>query len=505
MKNRIQNLLVCQTKSPKHLDCYLHRFGNRQVLVAAISWTALCLCFIGCQSYPQHVSRYRVDYFEGDIDSASAELDRILSKKTKDETVFQLDQSLINLSQGKPTHTEQILCNVRDQFKTEAQILDIADLSNWVRDDRVRTYHPDDYELLFIQIFLLLANLLRDGDDAYAYANQVQLTQNEIETKLKYLMSEYPENQLTRNERFASAANKKSPDLLDREFATKASSLKPFQKVALAPYVVGVLFEQTHRDYDTAARFYEKAFKLNPEFKEAKLAMDRCLESVHSSTGNGVLHVFAAVGKGPSKIESLEIPTSQAMLIADRILSEIGDHSLPPTVSPIKTARIVTPHNSISGIQITIGDQSHTTQTITNLSKIAIEQQKAKLPGDIARAVVRRAIKKSAIYASKDALSTGNHSLADGLLNLGGILWEATESADTRCWQVLPERIEVARIELPAGRYPVTFQAISSQPGQQSVNQAAVEIRDGANTYVFVNFPTTRLAGKILVSGQNND
>ena len=29
--------------------------------------------------------------------------------------------------------------------------------------------------------------------------------------------------------------------------------------------------------------------------------------------------------------------------------------------------------------------------------------------------------------------------------------WEASEAADTRCWGLLPDKIQVLRIELPAG------------------------------------------------------
>ena len=45
------------------------------------------------------------------------------------------------------------------------------------------------------------------------------------------------------------------------------------------------------------------------------------------------------------------------------------------------------------------------------------------------------------------------------LLNAAGVVWEATESADTRCWGLLPEKIQVLRIELPAGQHQLSLQA----------------------------------------------
>ena len=37
--------------------------------------------------------------------------------------------------------------------------------------------------------------------------------------------------------------------------------------------------------------------------------------------------------------------TSDALLIADRLLSAAGDHTLPPTLAPVKVPTIVVPAN----------------------------------------------------------------------------------------------------------------------------------------------------------------
>src|SRR5688500_3440388 len=43
------------------------------------------------------------------------------------------------------------------------------------------------------------------------------------------------------------------------------------------------------------------------------------------------------------------------------------------------------------------------------------------------------------------------HSLAGLGFDALGVAWEATENADTRCWSLLPDKIQVVRLELPAG------------------------------------------------------
>ena len=46
----------------------------------------------------------------------------------------------------------------------------------------------------------------------------------------------------------------------------------------------------------------------------------------------------------------------------------------------------------------------------------------------------------------------------DILMTLGGIAWEASEAPDTRCWGLLPEKIQVLRIEAPVGRRTLKLQ-----------------------------------------------
>jgi hypothetical protein len=84
-------------------------------------------------------------------------------------------------------------------------------------------------------------------------------------------------------------------------------------------------------------------------------------------------------------------------------------------------------------------------------------------------------------------------------MDLGGIVWEATESADTRCWGLLPDRIQVLRLELPAGEHQVGLRADAGfVPPAES--QRTVRILDGRNTYLLATLVDGRLIGNILTS-----
>ena len=69
------------------------------------------------------------------------------------------------------------------------------------------------------------------------------------------------------------------------------------------------------------------------------------------------------------------------------------------------------------------------------------------------------------------------------------------------CWGLLPDKIQVLRVELPAGEHELTLRAIAPT-GQLSGAPATrrIPIADGRNTYVLGTFPHAQLVGQLLVS-----
>jgi hypothetical protein len=118
--------------------------------------------------------------------------------------------------------------------------------------------------------------------------------------------------------------------------------------------------------------------------------------------------------------------------------------------------------------------------------------------------VARRVVKKAAVYAAKEAVAPkGNNLLVEIGLDVAGVAWEATESADTRCWGLLPEKVQVLRLELPAGQHQLALEPVGPRGTSQGpAAMATVRIDDGRNTYVLAGFPSGRLAGQVVVSNQ---
>jgi len=411
----------------------------------------LCLVSsIGCSTHAKRVSLSRSLFYEGQLQACRDRLEKLHKSHRQDRDVTNLDLAVVDLLDGRTEQAESRLKAVRDRFdRLEQESLSEKTLSMWT-DDTARSYAGEDYEKILIRVYLALANLMRDGVDAESYTLQIQ----------------------------------------DKHEVTG---------LPIGFYLRGMLREQTHLDYDDALRSYSQVAELLPTCQAIQGDIQRVTQGVHSEPGNGVLYVFAMVGRGPYKIESVEQPTSDALLIADRIISAVGPYKLPPTIAPIKVPKVTVPDSDIEGVRVTIHNQAvGSTVSIADIDRLALETSQAARNELIARAVARRVIKKATVAAVKQ--QTSSNGLTSLGLDAAGVAWEALESADTRCWGLLPRSIQVLRIELPAGSHWLSMAPeYLGQIGRTDARRQ-VSIADGRNTYVIGWFPDTFTPPRILTS-----
>lgn len=428
------------------------------------------LTLAGCATHADRLAELRTAYYSGELAAAEAIVATGLEADKGDADVLRLEQAMIQLSAGQPHEAEQTLRLVRDRFDELSGASAAEAAASYLTDDNRRAYAGEDYEQVLIRGFLALANLMHDGGDAEAYSLQLIDRQEQI---------------------IAGGAVKEgeNPKLA-------------YQRVALAPYLRGVLREATHVDYDDAQRSFVTVVNWQPGFQAGRLDLERAARGTHSSPGNGVLYVFALTGRGPYKQEVVEVPSSAALLIAGEIVSAVGNQTVPPNVAPVKVPKVIGQSYTVADVAVSINGQPvGQTETLTDVTDLAVRQYEAIYPQVVARAVARRCVKKGLVYGGKEMTGINKGSLPGLAVDLAGIAWEATESADTRCWGLLPDKIQVLRIELPAGTHDVSL-----QPRMISMNRAGrpaterVEIANGRNTYVLATAPDTRIVGKVLVS-----
>jgi hypothetical protein len=460
-------------------------------------------CFLaGCASFGERTGKIRHEFANGDITKANAEIDKalktngVLKKKQSDADLLRLNQAIIALSSDKPKEAETLLREVRDRFdqyerEREKRVGEKA--LSMLTDDNAVAYAGEDYEKVLIRVFLALSNLMHDGTDAPAYALQVGHKQNEIVQK----------------------GAVQDPKDLQKKVNPKAES---YRQVAIGQYLIGMMQEATFRNHDDVIRHYEAVNAWEPGFAQGRQDLERARHGIHAQPGNGVVYVFALVGSGPFK-EQRNCEVLQAAQIWTTLF--IGMMSNRPTIpdfAPVMIPCIVRPRETVSALSVSIDGKSIAgrwggrTETLTDIGRMAEEQFEAIQPQIIARAVVRRAMKKGVLYGTKEAV---NANPWVGLaMDVGGMIWESMETADTRCWNLLPAEIQVTRIEVPAGEHRLTLQPLSrvyslshrgyimsdSSVRTGSVQSKTIVVESGRNTYVLANFPGDELVGEIVVS-----
>jgi hypothetical protein len=429
----------------------------------------LTVLLSGCSTYAHRVEEIRHAYYRNDLSGASELIEEGLKRHRDDDDVLRLESAMVLLTQGRPGEAEVELRNVRDHFD-ELEGLDAREvtLSYWT-DDQRRAYSGEDYERVLVRAFLALSNLLYDGSDAEAYSLQ---------------------------------AMEKQEQIIGAGGDTQENLKRDYPRVALAPYLRGVLREATHRDFEDAGHAYASVVSWRPEFAAGQVDLQRTQFGRHSRPGNGVLYVFALTGRGPYKQEVVEVPSSAALLFAGEIVSELAAQTVPPNVAPVKVPRVIARPNSIRSVAVSInGRHAGETSTITDVTSLAVAQNEAIFPQIVARAVARRLLKKGVVYTAKEAADLPKGSLPGLAVDIVGVAWEAAEAADTRCWGLLPDRIQVVRIELPAGDHDVQLLPVfRSAPMSEAAVHRRVPVRDGRNTYVLAVFPDKHLVGDVVVS-----
>lgn len=422
----------------------------------------------GCSTHADRLYRIRQDYFGNDLAAAETAIDKGIQRGGKEADVFKLERSMVLLATGRTKEAEANLRQVRDSFDYLEQASATESALSLITDANSKAYAGEDYEKVLVRAMLAISNLLEDGGDALAYCHQITDKQRQIIQTASDSEGENPK--------------------------------RNYKQVALGPYLHGLIREASHSAYDDAARASTMVVSWQPDFAYGRQDLERVQRGRHSAPGNGVLYVFTLVGRGPYKEETVEIASTVSLLIADRILSSAGKHTLPPTIAPIKVPKVVTPGNEITSVRVVVDrNAAGDTATITDIGRMATEQYEAIYPRVIAEAVVRRVVKKGIIYGAKEVAGVDRHSPASLALDLAGIAWEATEAADTRCWGLLPDKIQVLRLELPAGTHEVSLRALGIYGAQGPEASTPVQILDGQNAYMLAAFPQMHLVGQISV------
>lgn len=464
----------------------------RNVALCSLLWLAT-----GCHSAGKHQLSAISSFDQGVPADAVAAFDLAADARGAEAELIAADQAIALLMAGDPARCETSLKQTRDQIDFLSQ----KDLTEQTRsvltDDQAISWSGREFELRMIDNLLVLANLVGNHQDAFAYSSQAMERVYSDQTQLP-------------------GADRAQPAMVTVGHSEAAEPLPPppprFSPNALAAYLQATIRSENPMDGDLTTNAIQQVSFWNGRPSPTK----NNNADVHSGKfgtlspqGHGVLHVVTLVGRVTDWNSERAMPTTSALLIADQILSAVGDHTLPPTVAPVLIARPADeasrhPFVTVAQVQGPSASPPIRSTTLVDLNQAAFDSYQADRDDQLARAVARRVIKKGTVYAAKNQMSVAGGSGTDLLLNLGGIVWEALEKADTRHLQLLPERIEVLQMELPEGQHVIQLSttldgAPDSASSRNSIGVPVV-IDDGRNTLLVCFRPKDRFAGSVLSS-----
>ena len=181
-------------------------------------------------------------------------------------------------------------------------------------DDTHAAYAGEDYEKVLIRAFLAISNLMSGGDDATAYSLQADDMQERI---IQTGGDESGQN----------------PKL-------------NYKRIALGAYLHGMLREATHTGLQRRRAGVHPGLQLGAgvPLRPTRLRPRHARPS-HAPRATACCTFSPLSAAGRTRSSATRFPTQLSLLIADRIISATGRHTLPPTIAPVKVPIVVPPRN----------------------------------------------------------------------------------------------------------------------------------------------------------------
>ncbi len=431
------------------------------------SLTLVILLLTGCSAPFKRMDLARDSFAKGQIDAARLKLEKVIDGNPRFAAPAELDLAMVELASGKPKDAEKRLRKMRDQFNGNPKLEVLKETLSMASDDNALTFRPAGYEEVLIRSMLAVCSLAHDQFDAESYTLQAMAKQSEL------------------------ALSSKERGILQADDV--------YQPIAFAPYLRGLIREATHRNYDDAERAYRLVSEVQPHFSPINADIQRASFGTHSEPEHGVLYVIACTGRGPILEETVAPTTTAAMQIASMMLNQMetgvdenGNKKTIalPNLASVKVPAVTVPVSNVARVGVEVdGRPIGTTETITDIQELAVNQLEAEMPWIIARAVVRRATKEIVVAKTSESLDLDGFGGAF-FRAAASTVWSGMENADIRCWSLLPREIQVLRLELPVGSHEFTLASLGwSEEVYKTSDPIRMNIRNGKNQYIIAIAP----------------
>lgn len=438
-------------------------FFQKKVLKLLVS--ALSFFLISCSSSIQLQRALEENISRGEYLQA---VETIKKNKSaygeKNSVLYKLDLGLLFHYAGIPDSSNQYF------FSAEKEIDDLYTQSisqhalSFLLNDNVLPYEGEDFEKVLVNIFLAL-NFTDKGltDEALVEARKV--------------------------------------DLKLREYSRQYEGKNKYQEDAFVRYLAGALYESSgeindafisyRKSYETYKNYLKEYGTRPPNFLLDDLVRTATLMGFndeadyyktlggkpYTPSAEGSMLIIVYSGKGPVKTEirpTVSIPDSAGILHTFQV-------ALPKFLSRHKLSR--TYNVQAVSLTDTILTTTHLAENITAIAENTLEDRLAytylKSGG---RALLKfLASEKMKKELNKDSDKKGRNLLGSIAIDL---FVGATEQADTRTWQTLPAEIQIARFNLPSGKYNLTAEF---SDGGFRLRDEVVRVSNGKTSFIILD------------------
>ncbi|MDT8283662.1 MAG: hypothetical protein RQ982_12755 [Gammaproteobacteria bacterium] len=132
--------------------------------------------------------------------------------------------------------------------------------------------------------------------------------------------------------------------------------------------------------------------------------------------------------------------------------------------------------------RIEVDNKQYSMETVEDVDAQARYSLQQAMPGIMARAISRVAVKYNTQKQAHD-----NGLIASLIMTVTNLV---TERADTRSWSTLPQEIQLQRIWLPAGSHHVQLQLLSAAGSVVDVIDETVEIKPQRSSFIIKHWNT---------------
>lgn len=383
----------------------------------------LCLLLTGCATYSHD--------FEQEIQSLASHDPAAALAALEKQSLPERNQLLYHLNKAMLLHILGDYAASNTEFELGKKIIEqyqatsISEQSAaFFINDGTRTYTGSPLEQLMIHVYAAINYLLQDKvDEARVEALQIDL-------RLRQLQESDPDSIL---------------------------SIDPFVR-----YLTGIIYEQLG-EIDNAMIAYRKAYNTYQEHQKVYGMMipDQLQRDLlRSSRRLGLTEEYKKYRERfGSDAEPRDAKNAELVILFHKDLAPIkrsqriaqidpGSGYLVHFAVPVYQER----DSAISHARLRLNHTSVDTETVEDISGIALRTLQENMPAIMARALARAVIK---YRMSREAGE--NDNMAGLLMNIAGVI---SEQADTRSWLTLPGEIQMARVTLPPGDYNVNLELI---------------------------------------------